>query len=135
LLKNFKKLLKNFKIILKKFQEVVKKIVDFYGIRISFCYLMYLPEELWGYIHLFLNLDEFCWPCKIEYRIRRFVTFNVRLNSAKPLYKFRNLYKGCVVTDCTASRGAFKDFVVSPYCVQHACMYSCPRILYFTPPF
>jgi len=84
----------------------------------------YLPEELWGHIHLFLNLDEFCWPCKIEYRIRRYVTFSVRLNSAKPLYNFRNLYKGCVVTDCTASRGAQlargAEFF---YCNHHARWY------------
>lgn len=95
---------------------------------------MYLPEEIWGHIHSFLSLSSFCWPCKVSIVIRRRICFDVRVSMSKPLYKFRNLYRSCVVDGCTASRGAFRDFVVSPYCVQHACRYSCPRILYFSVP-
>jgi len=95
---------------------------------------MNLPYECWGHIHTFLPIKEFCWPVRIPDVIRHKVAFYVRIARAKPLYKFQNLYRGCVVDDCDASRGAFRDFVVSPYCVQHACEWSCPRILFFRIP-
>ncbi len=95
---------------------------------------MNLPAECWGHIHTFLNISDFCWPNRVPNEIRRHVCFLVRISRAKPLYRFQNLYRCCVVDDCTASRGAFRDFIVSPYCVQHACQWSCPRILYFQAP-
>lgn len=95
---------------------------------------MYLPYECWGHIHTFLSISEFCWPVYIPIEIRRRVCFEVRVSRALPLYRFHNLYSYCVVSGCTASRGAFRDLVVSPYCVQHACQWSCPRILYFRVP-
>lgn len=95
---------------------------------------MNLPDECWGHIHTFLYINEFCWPVNVLEVVRQKAAFSVRLSRAKPLYKFQNLYRGCVVEDCDASRGAFRDFVVSPYCVQHACQWSCPRILFFRIP-
>lgn len=96
---------------------------------------MILPEELWAYIHTFLNVHDFCWPNKVTPRLRQKTQFQARCHQAKPLHSlFHNVYEYCVVDGCTASRGAFRNLIVSPYCVQHACEWSCPRILYFRAP-
>ena len=96
---------------------------------------MYLPEELWAYIQTYLSLKDFCWPNKVRPHLRRKTRFIARCQQAGPLHKiFINVYRYCIVEGCTASRGAFRDFIVSPYCVQHACEWSCPRIIYFRAP-
>ena len=96
---------------------------------------MYLPDEIWAHIHFFLTIKEFCWPRKIPKYLRKKTFFVVRCSNARPLHSlFTNVYRYCVVEECTASRGAFRDLIVSPYCVQHACEWSCPRILYFRNP-
>lgn len=96
---------------------------------------MHLPEELWAYIHTFLTLKEFCWPSKVQHCLRKKTQFVVRCQQAGPLHNlFSNIYRYCIVNGCTASRGAFRDLIVSPYCVQHACEWSCPKILYFRAP-
>ena len=97
---------------------------------------VYLPDECWAHVHCFLYIREFCWPRKIPKRLRQHISFKVRCYRAQPLYKPPlKKYKPCVVHECTASRGAFRDLIVSPYCVYHACTWSCPKILYFRAPF
>ena len=94
---------------------------------------MNLPPECWAHIQTFLKICR--WPFKISNAIRQYVTFRERCRRAKPLHNlFTNVYRNCAVNGCTASRGAFRDLIVSPYCVQHACEWSCPRILYFKAP-
>lgn len=96
---------------------------------------MLLPEECWVHIHTFLYLKEFCWPSYVHPKLRAYASFKVRRARAGPLHSlFHNLYGHCVIEWCTASRGAFRHFVVSPYCVRHACQWSCPRTLYFRAP-
>jgi len=94
---------------------------------------MFLPDVCWAHIHSFLNIKEFCWPNKVEQLLRNKTCFEVRRHRATKLHGlFHNIYQRyCVVAGCTSSRGAFRDFIVSPYCVQHACEWSCPRVLYF----
>lgn len=93
---------------------------------------MTLPDEIWAHIHSYLPVKEFAWPCKISMQVRQITCFEVRCHRAKPLHGlFHNMYRYCVVEGCTASQGAFRDLIVSPYCVQNACEYHCPRVLYF----
>ena len=97
---------------------------------------MVLPDDCWANVFSFLNIKEMGhWPCRINKQIRQHTTWKIRKYCAKPLHgTFLPSPKlPCVVNDCTASKGAFRGFIVSPYCVQHACQYSCPKILYFKP--
>lgn len=84
-------------------------------------------------LHSYLfTTKRICWPCYVSPRLRKYTSFIVRRLTARPLHAlFNNIYSQCVVCGCNASRGAFREFVVSPYCVQHACEWSCPKILYF----
>ena len=97
---------------------------------------MQLPDECWGHIHSFLSLKEFCWPRKIPKLLRHYISFKVRCYRAQLLHTTSYpKHRYCVIFNCATSRGAFRDFIVSPYCVYHACHWSCPRILYFRAPF
>ena len=93
---------------------------------------MNLPNELWALIHSYLDIKDFCWPNNVPAQLRKWACFCVRRSRAKAIYGlFTFVYRYCVVDGCTSTRGVFRDLVVSPYCVHHACKWSCPRVLYF----
>ena len=91
---------------------------------------MVIPDECWAYIFTFLYIKDFQWPVHVPKPLRKNTCFKVRLQRAKPLHSFKHLYQKCAVEGCLARRGAFKDLIVSPYCVPHACQWHCPRIIY-----
>jgi hypothetical protein len=93
---------------------------------------MNLPNELWALIHSYLDIKDFCWPNNVPAQLRKWACFCVRRSRAKAIHGlFTFVYRYCVVDGCTSTRGVFRDLVVSPYCVHHACKWSCPRVLYF----
>ena len=77
---------------------------------------MFLPEDCWIHIHTYLKIQDYCWPCYVAPKLRKYTTFCARLTRAKPLHGlFTNIYQSCVINGCNASREASRQFIVSPY--------------------